>query len=156
MNQEEKRAQWRESYARRFPPGFPRRRNAEQTRKQLAAQQVYESRQPVMRIRRLQKVVRRLLKGPFKAGEQLVGCTHEQLVAHFNFPGQFCVAYLRHPREFNLDNMTERHAAFHYTNLYARPKSITANSTHAKSFQCPLQQAQSLAVSSHAARTAQV
>ena len=109
-----------------------------------------------MLIRKLQKLARLLLKGPHQAAEKLVGCTHEQLLAHLAFPGQFFLAYRTHPREFNLKNVAEQRTAFHYTNLYARPKTITANSRHAKSFLSPLRPAPLPAASSRAARIAQV
>ena len=155
MDIEARRAKKREQYAASYPPGFPRRRNAKQVEKQLIAQYRYEHSPAVAQVRKLQKMARVLLHGPNARAEKLVGCTHEQLIAHLNFKGPFFLAYHKHPREFNLANVDERHAAFHYTNLYARPKSIRAYSHRAKSYQCPSQQAPLPAALSREAPSAQ-
>lgn len=137
MDIEAKRAKGRKQYAHVYPHGFPRRRNGAQVRKQLAAQANYERSEPIALIRKLQKLPRLLLQGPHKAAEKLLGCTHRQLVAHLSCSEPFFIAYRKHPREFNLHRMQDKLAAFHYTNLYARPKTITANSQRAKTFLCP-------------------
>jgi len=150
MNQDDKRARWREEYARKYPVGFPRRRNAEQTKKQLAAQCRYQQQEPIALTRKLQKQARTLLHGPSKPAEALVGCTHDQLCAHLDAPeGKWNLLYYTHPREYNLKDPVQQKACFNYRNMYARP-TITPGT-----FQCPLRQAPSPEGSSRAVRSVQ-
>ena len=143
---EEQRRRGREAYARAYPPGFKRRRNAEQTKLQRAAQRRYQNQAKVVNARRLQRQVREYLAGTSKAAATMIGCSQEQLKAHLEstLAGakviEWKLGYHRHPREFDDD----RGACHHYTNLYAIPIPQSG------SFQCPLQQARSPTDSSHA------
>ena len=60
-DQEEQRRLWREKYARMYPAGFKRRRNAAQTALQRAAQRRYQKKEHVLLTRRLQRQVREYL-----------------------------------------------------------------------------------------------
>lgn len=159
--QEEKRAQWREMYARQYPPGFKRRRNAEQTAKQLIAQRRYQQQEGIIQMRKLQRQVRHYLKGgqPRDANiGRMVGCTPQELQAHLDatMSGanvlKWNLTYRRHPREFDLDREEDRAACFHFSNMYARPVRLH----HASSFQCPSRLAPPPEDSSHAVHTMSV
>ena len=152
--QEEKRAEWRARYARQYPPGFKRRRNAEQTAKQLASQNRYRKQPHVVWMRRIQLSVRNFLRGQSGSSEAaaLVGCTRDELRAHLDATLsrqdvlQWHLCYHRHPREFNLDCLEDRQACFHHSNMYARAVRLRT-----AAFPPPSQQAPSPASSSHAA-----
>ena len=149
-DQETQRRLWREKYARMYPPGFKRRRNAEQTALQRASQRRYQSQSRVLLVRRLQRQVREYLAGTSKIAANMVGCTQAQLKEHLEatLTGapvlQWCLAYHKHPREFNLNQEEDQRACFHYSNMYARPIRVEGT------FRSPSQQAQSQAASSHA------
>lgn len=134
---EEQRRRGREAYAKAYPPGFKRRRNAEQTKRQRAAQRRYQNQAKVVNARRLQRQVREYLAGTGKAAAAMIGCSQEQLKAHLESTiggaPNWKLAYHRHPRQFD-DDRGECH---HYTNLYAIPIPQPG------SFQCPSQPAQS-------------
>ena len=138
MEQELLRAKWRQKYAKLYPHGFPRRRNAEQKEKQLQAQRRYQQREPIASIRRLQKLARTLLKKNSKSAQQLVGCTHEELMQHLApLPkGKWYLAYHKHPREFNLQDRMQVAACFHYSNMHARP-NLTLKTSQSPSTQAP-------------------
>ena len=141
-DQEEQRRLWREKYARMYPPGFKRRRNAAQTALQRAAQRRYQKKEHVLLTRRLQRQVREYLAGTNKLAADMVGCSHGQLKSHLEASLgaapvlQWHLAYHRHPREFNLNEREDQCACFHYSNLYAKPIHVEG------AFRCPLQPAQ--------------
>lgn len=124
---EERRAMWRLQYHNRYPEGFKRQRNAEQTARQRKAQRKYDQKRSALPMRIYQRKVQRFLSGIIKKkGEELVGCTREQLVAHLTAPLdddviEWKLQYLVHPREFDLNDAVQRSHCFHYTNLAARP-----------------------------------
>ena len=141
-DQEEQRRIWREKYARMYPPGFKRRRNAEQTALQRASQRRYQRKEGVYQTRKLQRLVREYLSGRSKTAASMVGCTQAELKAHLDatIKGanalQWHLSYRRHPREFNLDREEDRCACFHFSNMYAKPIRVVG------SFQCPSQPVQ--------------
>lgn len=151
---EEKRAEWRAMYARQYPEGFKRRRNAEQTRKQAASQARYRKRPHVICMRRLQVSVRNYLRGSGNSDEaaSLVGCSPDKLRAHLDatLQGQdvlqWHLSYHRHPREFNLENLDDRKVCFHYTNMYARPVRLRTTAFQPPSLPVPLRASSSRAV----------
>lgn len=148
--QEELRAEWRAMYARQYPPGFKRRRNAEQKAKQKRSQKRYGAQQHVIHMRRVRRLAARFLVGKNPAAQELFGCTPAELRAHLDATLcsgalQWHLCYHRHPREFDLDCLEDRKACFHYTNLYARKVCITT-----APFPPPSRRAPSQAGSSHA------
>ena len=158
-DQEQKRAEWRAIYARQYPVGFKRRRNAEQTAKQLIAQRRYMNSPGIYQRRKLQRCVRQYLEGRSTHVASMVGCTPQELRAHLEatMSGaqviQWHLSYIRHPREFNLDREEDRKICFHYSNMYARPVRLVSMPG---SSQCPSQQAPSQVGSSRAVLSAQV
>ena len=142
-DQEEQRRIWREMYAITYPPGFKRRRNAEQTRLQRVAQRRYQVQATVTNKRRLQRQVRDYLAGKGKAAANIVGCSQAQFKAHLErtLGGAVClqwkVAYHRPPKEFDLTSAADQAVCFHYANMYATPVDAQASSL------CPSQLARS-------------
>ena len=158
-DQEQKRAEWRAIYARQYPVGFKRRRNAEQTERQLIAQRRYMKKEGIYQRRRLQRHVRQYLEGKSPHVASMVGCTPQEFQAHLEatMSGaqvlKWHLSYRRHPREFNLDREADRMACFHYSNMYARPVRLVSMPG---SSQYPSQQAPSQVGSSRAVLSAQV
>ena len=157
MDQEQQRAKWRAAYARKFPEGFKRRRNAAQRAKQRASQNKYNNQPGIIHTRRLQSTVREYLAGYTESAQAMVGCSVTDLRKHLDASlggapvMQWRLAYIRHPREFNLDNKDEQAICFHYTNMYARPLRLKPDSSL-----CPFRPAPSQAGSSRAGLSEQV
>jgi hypothetical protein len=128
---EETRQQQRQQYHNLYPPGFKRRRNAEQTALQRAAQRNYDRRRGKAPARVLQKKVRNFLNGTCEQGAELVGCTREELQQHLEqgLAGnvfEWKLSYIKHPREFDLTDDEQCKLCFHYTNLRALPTKSCA------------------------------
>ena len=132
MDPDTRRARWRADYAQKFPEGFKRRRNAEQRAKQRAAQKKYNTRPAV----RYSRMVREYLagKGP-KQARDIVGCSPQDLRRHLDASLQgapvlkWALAYVRHPRHFNLEVDSDVAICFHYRNMYARPIRLKPDSS---------------------------
>ena len=133
---EEQRRIGRASYARSYPLGLKRRRNAAQTALQRIAQRRYQLQPEVVNSRRLQRQVRHYISGKGKAGAAMIGCSQEDLKAHLDstlngaLVLQWKLAYRRPPSSF-----VPCEAGYHYTNIYAKPVALQGSSL------CPLQQA---------------
>lgn len=125
LSPESRRRKWREQYSRSFPDGFKRRRNAEQTAKQRAAQRAYDQRRLNSPLRKLQISVRRFLSGKSDTAQDLIGCSREELLAHLESTlpphvATWKLGYVTPPREFDLTKNDERKQCFHYSNLKAQ------------------------------------
>ena len=156
--EELRRERWRASYARRYPAGFKRRRNAEQTARQRAAQRTYREKTNVGIMRKMHSQVRQYLEGKCRAPHiaDIVGCTPEQLEAHLRATAEpspkWHLSYRKPPREFELEREQDTRDCFHFSNLYA--KSVHFNCAGASLF--PSQLAPSQANQSHAVRIVSV
>ena len=123
---DEDRRKEREHYHVKYPQGFKRQRNAEQTALQRAAQKKYEQRRSKMPMRKWQIKVRQFLNGKNDLGQSIVGCTREELIQHLQSTVDLDVvkwkmAYLKKPSEFDWTQPDVVQKCFHYTNLIAYP-----------------------------------
>ena len=149
-----RQAKNRVAYAKRYPPGFKRRRNAEQRKKQIIAQRRYRNQPHVLRATRYVRQVKQLLEGrsaPLVA--RYVGCSGKALHAYLQSTTTataWRLAFHVSAQSFDLTDEAERKRCFHYTNMYARPLTDTGAS------QSPLPQAPWQANSLHAELSAQV
>ena len=121
-----RRRKWREQYSRSFPAGFKRRRNAEQTAKQRAAQRAYDQRRFNSPLRKLQIRVRKFISGESDAAQDLIGCSRRDLLTHLESTlpphvAKWKLSYVKLPREFDLTKEEDRKQCFHYSNLKAQP-----------------------------------
>ena len=136
---ETRRRKWREQYRRSYPDGFKRRRNAEQTAKQRAAQQLYEQRRRQSPLRKHQLLVRKFLNGANNGAEALVGCSRKELVAYLDNlvpPNtlKWKLGYVQQPSEFDLTDPEQCKLCFHFKNLV--PQVVQLNRLVSAS-QCP-------------------
>ena len=114
------------NYHIKYPPGFKRQRNAEQTALQRAAQKRYEQRRSQLPMRKWQLKVKQFLNGKSNSGEDIVGCTRDELIHHLESKLDIDVvkwkmSYLEKPSEFDWTQPDVVQQCFHYTNLIAYP-----------------------------------
>ena len=127
ISTDEQRMKQRNKYYETYPIGFKRRRNAEQTQKQRAAQRRYDQKRQHDPARKLQKQVRMFLNGTRKQGAELVGCSRDELHRHLvntlDDPNtlRWKISFCKPPREFDLSQPTAQKLCFHYSNLIAVP-----------------------------------
>ena len=128
---EERRLRWRQEYARQYPAGFKRRRNAEQHEKQAAAKRYHKRQAHVKQMRVVRQHVLQYLQGKRDSFASVVGCTREHLNDHLSacLSGQetlqWKLAYRRHPRTFDLSRREDYLACFHWSNMYAESIKIS-------------------------------
>lgn len=128
---EERRLRWRQEYARQYPAGFKRRRNAKQHEKQAASKLFYKRQPHAKHMRIVRRQVIQYLQGKRDTFANVVGCSREHLKDHLNafLVGQTALrwklAYCRHPRTFDLTRFEDYRACFHWSNMYAEEIKIS-------------------------------
>lgn len=127
MTTDELRAQRRDSYARTYPIGLKRKRDAKQRAKQRVSQRNYELLVRKGPRRSLSTHVRlfSLGKGAEEKCEDIVGCTRAAFMQHLKSTmvdpdvATFRLCYHLPLRQFNMHDPAQAKKAYHYTNIYA-------------------------------------
>ena len=149
-----RRAAARDNYAKQYPHGFKRRRNALQREKQIIAQRRYNRQPHIVRATKYVRQVKAFIAGkkaPLVA--PYIGCTREEFIAHLQSTTtakRWRVVFHNSAQSFDLTNNDHCAHCFHYSNMYAVPF------THADASQSPSLPAPSQANSSREAPLAQV
>lgn len=127
MTTEEQRARGRDSYAKSFPIGLKRKRDAKQREKQRVSQRNYELLVRKGPRRNLSNKVKLLSlgKGPEKQCTEIVGCTRSEFIQHLKSTmvdpnvATFRLCFHKPLRGFNMHDAKQAKKAYHYTNIYA-------------------------------------
>lgn len=127
MTTEEQRAKRRDQYARCYPIGLKRKRDAKQREKQRVSQRNYELFVRKGPRRNLSTKVKLLSlgKGPEEKCKDIVGCTRTEFIKHLRSTmvdpdvPTFRLCYHLPLRGFNMHDPEQAKKAYHYTNIYA-------------------------------------
>ena len=127
MTTEQRRAIQRDRYAKCYPIGLKRKRDAKQREKQRIAQRNYELLVRKGPRRNLSIKVKQLSlgKGPEAKCKEIVGCSRSEFIRHLRSTmvkpdvTSFRLCYHVPLRQFDMHDPEQAKKAFHYTNIYA-------------------------------------